>query len=305
MSFPSPSLAPPALSPWQMSYRGLVFGGIVPGAAYQFQTMTVDMPDVATGDVQRALDQGEFMGLDVLPGADITVVQGVISDGVSLDHAAQALGGVMGPGGATETPLWFQTPAGCFARMVRPRKHNCPLDINRVFAGAAIATSLLHSTDPRWYAAPSQSQTVGVPFTAGGGLVFPVTFPASFGAGAVGGLLNVVNSGPFEMRPVLVIAGPCTNPQIANLSIAGSPTIGVNITLNAGDTLVIDMDFRSIVYTTAGSTIGQGRRNDLMTSSTWWNLPAQSSSVIEFNTSDSAAVAGTLTVNSASAYLSL
>ncbi|MGO9957765.1 MAG: hypothetical protein ACLP50_17635 [Solirubrobacteraceae bacterium] len=305
MSFPSPTLPAPALAPWQLSFQGLTFGGIAPGNGYQFQSMVMDMPDVATGDVQRAIDQGEFAGIDVLPGADITIVQALTSDGVSLDHAAQALGGVMGPGGTVETPMWFQTPAGCYCRLVRPRKHNCPVDINRVFAKGIVATSLLHSTDPRWYAAPSQSQTVGIPAFIGGGLAVAPPVPWALGAGSVGGLLTVVNSGLFESRPVLVFTGPCTNPVAANLSIAGTPAIGVTITLNAGDTLTIDTDWHSIVYTTAGSGVGASRRDLLMPGSTWWNLPASSASTIEFTTADTSPVAGTLTVNSASAYLTL
>jgi hypothetical protein len=305
MAFPSPSLAPPALNPFQLSYGGLTFGGIVPGSAYQFQTLTMDMPDVASGDVQRALDQGEFIGLDVLPGADITLVQAVSSDGISLDHSAQALGGVLGPGGTTELPLWLQMPSGLFCRLCRPRKHNCPIDINRVLAKATIATTLWHSTDPRWYAAPSQSQTVGLPAAVSGGLSVAPAVPWALGAGSVGGLLSVVNAGLFESRPILIFTGPCVNPVASNLSIAGAPWIGVNITLNAGDTLVVDTDWQSVIYTTAGSSIGSPRDNVVMTGTTWFNLPKASASMIEFTSADTSPVSGTLTVQSASAFLSL
>ncbi len=304
MSFPSPSLAPPALNPWQMSYQGVVFAGVQAGP-YQLQSMNVDMPDVSTGDVQRALDQGEFIGLDTLPGADITIVQAVTQDGVSLDHAVQQLGGVMGPGGVTEYPLWLQTPAGCFCRLARPRKHNCPVDINRVFARVVIATSLLHGTDPRWYAAPSVSQTVGLPASIGGGLVVAPAVPWSLGAGSAGGLLTVINSGLFESRPVVTFTGPCTNPVAANLSLPGAPYVGINLTLNAGDTVSIDLDWQSVVYTTAGSGIGAPARYALMSGCTWWNLPASSANTIEFTSADTSPVAGTMTVQSASAYLTL
>jgi hypothetical protein len=174
-----------------------------------------------------------------------------------------------------------------------------------VLAGGTVASTLLHSTDPRWYAAPSLSQSAALPAAVGGGLAIPAAVPWSLGAGGVGAILNVVNSGRFESRPLLIVTGPCTNPVISNLSIAGAPWIGVSIALNAGDTLTIDTDWQSVVYTTAGSTIGSPRRNALQWGSTWWNLPANSTSVIEMTTSDPAPVAGTLTVQSASAYLSL
>lgn len=305
MSFPAPSLAPPALAPYQLSYGGLTFGGVLQSSAYQLVSMNIDMPDIISGDVDRALDQGEFPGLDKLPGADITIVQNVKKDSVSLDHAVQQLGGVFGPAGFIEAPLWLQLPSGTFCRLCKPRKHNCPLDINRVMAGGTIATTLLHSTDPRWYAAPSISQSVGLPAAIGGGLIIPATIPAVFGAGGVGGLLSVVNSGLFESRPVLVVTGPCTNPVIANTSITNAPQVGVNITLSAGDTLVIDMDWQSVVYTVAGSPAGSSRRNALTMGSTWWNLPANSTSTLQFTSSDTTPVTGTLAVQSASAYLSL
>jgi hypothetical protein len=514
MPFPSPTLAPPALGLYQMSYGGLTFGGIAAGGSspYQLQTLDLDMPDIATGDVQRAIDQGEFVGTDVLPGRDITIVQvvravaagfnpgptmlpvlanGVLDpsfeydregsppgggwttygtnildvlnaadagagayvgslmcelaygsdlrlaqaqttayvpgesrtisafvwipagwnggqivldneymtgsgssnqasganmtltnqwqrihtvvnagavgfyggvcvraasaptsgpqyilldavmetagtilapygDGdssgwywtgtpgdstssnaprtpsitpVTVDQAAQALGGVLGPGGVTEAPLYISLPSGTFACMARPRKHNCPLDLNRVMAKATIATTLLHATDPRFYAAPSRTATVGLP-TPAGGLLFPVTFPASFGGGGAGGLVTVVNAGRFEMRPVFIVTGPCTNPTITNLSIAGAPAVTFALSLSAGDTLVIDSDWRTAIYTTAGSTQGASRRNALTSNSTWFNLPP-GANIIEFTTSDGMQVAGTLTVQSADAYLSL
>lgn len=318
MAFPSPTLAPPALNPYQLSYRGLTFGGVVTGSTYQLQSMTFDMPDVESGDLDRALDQGEFPGLDKLAGADVTVVQAVTcgsvigpggattAQGQALDTAVQALGGVMSlvPGNV-EQPLWLQLPSGTFARMCRPRKHNCPLDINRVFAGGTVATSLLHSTDPRWYAAPTQSQQVALPAAIGGGLAWPAAAPFVFGSGGVGGLLTVVNSGLFEMRPVLVITGPCVNPAVANLSITGAPQVGVTITMAAGDTLVIDLDWQSVIYTVAGSAQGSSRRSSLTNGSTWWNLPSASASTIQFTSQDTSPVTGTLSVLSASAYLSL
>lgn len=299
MSFPDPSLVVPTLDDYQFSYRGLTFGGNIRGAAYQIQQMTIDMPDIATGDVQRALDQGEFAGVDTLPGADITIVQMVRSDSVSVDHAAQALGGIMAPGGSTEDPLWLQLPSGTFCRTCRPRKHNCPLDINRVFMGAFQATSLLHSTDPRWYVAPSVSQTVAIPTSPGGGTPIPAPVPWVLGAGVAYVHVNVMNTGLFESRPVLVFTGPCENPIAWNYSLPDNPYVGVTIILNAGDTLTVDLDWQSAVYTRAGATQGTPVRGRLMSGSTWWNLPANSTNEIAY------LAGGTLTIQSASAYLAV
>ena len=320
MSFPAPGLTPPTLSAWQASYRGLTFGGFTPGAAYCFQGMPqgLDIPAYVTGDQQRALDQGEFAGIDLSPGRDIQYTQAITADNVSFDHARQALGGVMTPGGPTSDPLYLQLPSGCYGCMARPRKHQYVVDNVFIQAGrpgslspgTAIAASQWHATDPRWYACPTKTATVGLtPSGSLGGLPFPATFPAMFGGGSYGGQLSVYNLGQMEMRPVLIITGPCTNPVVANLSITGAPWIGVWISLNVGDTLTIDLDFLSVLYTAAGTSVGQSRANQMMAGSQRWNiLPSQVGgglNTILFTTGDAAFVAGTLTVQSADAWLAL
>lgn len=224
---------------------------------------------------------------------------------VTLDTQRQALGAIMNVSGGTEFPLYLQLPSGCFACMARPKKYNPPpIDVSALVGGGGVANLMFHATDPRWYAAPSKTASVGLPAPLGG-LTFNVTFPASFGGGGVGGLLNVTNAGPFEMRPVFVITGPCVNPRITNLSITGAPYLQFNLTLAAGDTLVVDTDFQTAVYTPAGSTIGSSRRNTRAPGSTWFNLQPSGVNQIEFNTADGTQVAGTLTVQSADAWLSV
>jgi hypothetical protein len=314
MSFPILSAAP-TLESYQLQFGGVTFGGIDKTKPTFLQSLVLDMPSVSAGDTQRALDQGELAGFDVLPGRDITITQ-LVSSGyfatgaLPTTAAAQALesnmrllGSVLGPSGAIEQPLFIQLPSGCYAANARARKHNCPFDINRVFAGGVIATSLLHATDPRFYGVPSLSETVGLP-TSAGGAPLPFAFALGFGAGGLGGLATCVNAGGFETRPLITFTGPCTNPSVCNLSIAGAPYLSFQITLNAGDTLVVDTDLQTVIYTTAGTTTGVSRRSALSAYSTWFNLPP-GSNTIEFNTSDAAWVAGTMEVQWANAWLTL
>lgn len=307
VAFPSPSLPAPALAAYQLSYRGLTFGGFIEHTPYQLVSLPagLDSPIIANGDVQRELDQGQFIGLDVYEGREITIEQVVQSDEESLDHARQALAGVLAVAGTTESPLYMQLPSGLFACMARPRKHNFKLDLNMFQAGGGIATSLLKATDPRWYAAPSKTATAELPGSGGSsGMRFPLTFPLTFGGGTGTGLLQVYNNGTFETRPVLIVTGPCTNPVISNLSLPGAPSVGFTIALNEGDLLEIDMDWQTVVYTPNGSAFGSSRRTTAMTTNTWWNLPPGLNQ-ISFATGDSSHVTGTLTVHSADAYAGL
>lgn len=313
MSFPAPNLTPPTLNPWQMSHKGLVFGGFDLTTPYLFQQMPLglDVPAYITGDIQRALDQGEFSGIDLSPGRDIQYTQLVKTDGTSVAHARRALAGVMVPAGVTSHPLYLRTDDNLiFGCMARPRKHQYVSDLTLVQAKGVVMASQWHATDPRWYTCPTKTATVGLTSSGSlGGLLFNATAPFTFGGGTYAGVLSVYNAGHMEMRPVLIITGPCTNPVVSNLSLPGDPFIGVNITLGVGDTLTIDTDFQSILYTAAGTSVGQSRGDDKMDGTTWWNLlPSQFSgglNTIAFTTGDAAFVTGTLTVQSADAWIGL
>lgn len=305
MSIPA-SVAVPALPVWGMSYAGVAFGGIVQGATYQLQEIPegLDTPDYVTGDVQRALDQGEYPGLDLSPGRNIMVKQVVTAATArALDEARQALGAVLGPAGAVEQPLFLQLADGIFACMARPRKHRCPIGVETVFGYGTVATTLWHATDPRWYAVPVQSSTVGLPEPAGG-LVFPVTFPVTFVAGAGGNIVSVANTGGFEMRPTIVFTGPCINPRVICTSLPGAPSIGFELTLNAGDTLTVDLEWQSAVLRTAGTTQGSSRRNAEQPGNTWFNAPPGTSTLV-FTSEDKVKAAGVMTANWAPAFMGL
>jgi hypothetical protein len=314
---------PPSLSIYQASYGGLVFGGLTQGATYQFVAIPsgggVDMPNVQTADSQKALDQGEFGGIDISGGRDLSYQQVVTaSTAAAMEAARQALGGVMAVGGTTELPFYLQLNGGQYACMGRPRKHVYKVDINSVLpalagvAGGDTVLSTLHATDPRWYAMPIRvAGPVGLPAPLGG-LHFNVTPNFTFGGGSAGGYLAAYNDGQFEMRPVLIITGPCTNPMVTNQSLANDPSIGFNITLNAGDTLTIYTDTPNALYLPSGGSTPVSVLRDEMTSNAWWNLaPANGPQGIGgpnnlvFTSTDGAQVAGTLTVYSADAYMAL
>jgi hypothetical protein len=289
-----------------MSYGGLAFGGVARTTTYHLQEYPegLDIPDYVTGDVQRAIAEGEYAGVDLSPGRNIAikqVAQAVTEAG--LDEARQAVAGVLGPRGSTEEPLYVQLASGLYACMARPRKHKAVVDVNTLVGKGTVLATMFHATDPRWYAQPSQTATVGLPEPSGG-LIPPVTPPVTIEGGS-GGLIECVNAGPMFMYPRFVIAGPCMNPKISNLFLPGAPSVSFTITLNPGDTLSIDMDWQSVVLVSAGSTAGSSRRNTRRPGSTWFALPGESTSIIEFSSEDTSPVAATLTAEWASARMGL
>lgn len=259
MSLPPYGASQPTLQTWQLSYNGVTWGGTVAGAPYQMTAYTgiFDQPPVSGGDVQRDLDQGEFAGLDVLPGRDMTMAIIVQAGGaLTFDEARQQIGGAMAVAGSTEQPLFIQLPSGLYACMARPRKYSGPVDLHSVQAGAALISVAMHATDPRWYAQPTQQTSI-----------------------APGGTAPITNAGQFEMRPVLVVSGPCTNPAVANDALNGTPTVTIDCTVNAGDTLTVDMLARTAVYLASGSSTPVSYWSQRTVTSTPWNLPPGASTV--------------------------
>lgn len=307
MAFPSPALSPPTLQNYQFSYNGVTFGA---GTAYSLQSVDgLDIAPIRTGDVGRPREQGELIGLDLLGGRDITIQLWVKTDGTSLQHGLNALAGALAVSGETEAPLWFQLPnQPLMAVMCRPRKYVVKIDSIYGAASIAMPSIMFHAVDPRVYAAPSLQPSVSLP-TPAGGMTFNATFPLSFGGGSAAGVLTIVHTGNSEMRPILVITGPCTNPSVTNSSITGNPKLTfsnpsqVSTTLAAGDTLTVDLDLHTIVYTASGTTAGASRRAWLVAGSVWWNLLV-GTNTLQFTSTDAGAVAGSLAAWWAPAYIS-
>lgn len=310
MSFPPYGVTVPSLSNLQLSYGGVVMGASSPYLITEVDGL--DLPTIRSADTARSRDHGELVGIDLASGRDITITAQIKTDGTSLQSAMSALASAMLPGAATESPLWIQQPnRPLLAAMCRVRKRTSPMEMGYAVSSIAQLTALLHSTDYRLYAAPQQSVVgLGTPL---GGLTFPVTFPATFGGGTVAGIITANNAGNVESRPLLIITGPCTNPTVMNAttgwSLSFSNADSGGLTLNAGDTLTIDTDLRTITYVASGTTAGTPRANWLVPGSIWPNpiTPilglAVGNNIIEFTSSDATAVAGTLTLQWASAYL--
>lgn len=310
MSFPSPSVNAPALANWQYYYQGLTFGE---GTSYPVTNVDgLDLAPIRSGDAGRPLDQGELIGIDLQGGRDITFDFWIGADGSnSLQTLLSNLAAVTvpSPQGTTEYPLFVQLPnLPLLVTLCRPRKRSVTID--KDYGAAAVATPavMLHSSDPRFYVAPTQTVSMNLP-TPGSGLGFPVTFPAAFGGGT-GASVVIDNTGNMEMRPVLVITGPVTNPWVQNTSITGSPKLTFSnpfqssFTLNAGDTLTIDLDWKSISYLVSGTTVAAQQQSWLQPGSTWWNLQP-GSNTIQWGSSDSGSAGGTLQIQYAPAYVSV
>ena len=84
---------------------------------------------------------------------------------------------------------------------------------------------------------------------------------------------NVDNGGHLAAWPVIVINGPCNNPDLINVGgdpkDEGGETLTVSETIAAGDTLTVDMSNRTAIITSGG-----GAETNVLgsVSGTWWDI---------------------------------
>lgn len=108
--------------------------------------------------------------------------------------------------------------------------------------------------------------TATVSTRTGGGLTFPADTPFDFSA-SIGGASTVTNDGNAPAYPVVTLNGPLTNPRISNETTG--KFISLLLTVNTGETVVIDMVNRTIVQ--GGVTNRMGTKSS--DSKFWWLDP--------------------------------
>lgn len=253
------------------------FNGLSFGAGTTIQIVDVsgfdDLPGLRTTDQPRPRDTGEFGGNDLSGGRDVTMTLLILDSGVGDFYTTvEAFKAATVPQGTNLTlPLVVQFPGGRQRQLnCRPRQRSLPTDVDYVTRYGKAAVQF-HAVDPRWYDV-NQSSGSMTPPSATTGLVFNAAFDLSFGGGTTGGQLTCVNNGNFETRPVITVTGPCTNVTLTNNTTG--LTVGANITLAAGDSLVFDFGARTIVLN--GTT---SRYNAIAPASVWWNLAPGSNDI--------------------------
>ncbi len=263
---------------WHVEFNGLLTGGDTGYALVQIEGL-LDMPAVRSADQVLLRRHGAHPGDDFVDARSIVLTYELHDDSeqgfASLVSSLQA---ALAPGGA-ELPLVFQIPgvAGGEKAQVwaRPKRRQLPVNLE-FFYRLPIATIEMVATDPMIYSATESMGATTLP-SAGGGVTFPMVAPITFGAVSTGGSLTAVNGGSFDADVTFRIDGPATNPRIESLT-AGR-TIALNMTIGAGEFVVIDTKSRTVLL---GGTAS--RYSFLDTDSRWFAL-APGSNVITFRAS--------------------
>ncbi len=305
MSIPPITASVPSLSDWQVYYNGLIMGV---GTSYAIEQLTgLAGPKFRNQDQPRARDLGSFLGFDTYGSRTFGLDLIIVADGTnSLQQLMLNVAQAFSVQPSQELPFSFKLPTlPQMVIMARPKRREYPINMSYSVNFVGKPTIELEATDPNIYGTPTQSVSTGLS-TPPSGTNFNITFPMTFGGGTLNYLL-VNNSGNTNVRPIIVFTGPLTNPYINNSSIAGNPKLSftnptqTGYTLNAGDTLTVDTDAHTIVYTPSGSTSGSDYRSWLVFGSTWFDLQVGANNLY-FGSGDISFTSGTVAVYWANGY---
>lgn len=132
----------------------------------------------------------------------------------------------------------------------------------------------LVAPDPRKYGLNPDAVEIGVPDFAGG-VTLPTSLPLALPVRISGGTGEAVNAGDMPAPWTARITGPVDVPVIEAVDLG--QRIAVNIALGSGETLDVDARTQTVVLNGATSRSGL-----IVRGSTWFELPAESSTTIRF-----------------------
>jgi hypothetical protein len=159
------------------------------------------------------------------------------------------------------------------------------VDTNRRIGITPVQFSVL-AGDPYIYDYPGQSIFIGTATVVNIGTGFNMAFNVGFGGSILTNSGTVVNNGTHTAYPTITMNGPLTNPTLVDS--VGGITMSFNITLAAGDQLVVNCKDRSVVLN------GTVSRRNTLAGLQWFKVPAGMSETIAFGAT---AGTGTATVN--------
>lgn len=247
----------------QVSYATLRSLRIGEGSNYPFAAMPsgigVNNDRVAT--VVQGNDGQKFLGSDrLLPSLLTFTVHITGVDITARLAAADALRAAWAPVRTGTVQLTLALNG--VERLVVGRPGRCDIDVSKLAFGTLRARCTFETSDARMFEGGAMSSlTLGL--TAGGGMVFPLTFPLTFGAGSDSDG-SAVNIGNIDAPWIAVIDGPVDTPRITLGETGEFLELDGNIL--AGSTVVIDSAAQSILLD------GSPRASWQTLLSRWWSL---------------------------------
>lgn len=242
--------------PGQIQYGDLLLGADTP---YRWKTLTgwEELPSLDSSSALRPDGHGAYPGMLLAQTRTIGLDLMVRARRDEIGRAVAALNAATVPR-LDEVPLvvWLDErgPLLVNARAIR---RNVP-----VAAGYTVGTILgaaiqWEASDPRRYGVDEHHVETGLPAPEpglewAGGTGLEWTDGLHWGAGGVSGNVNVLVDGDAETSPTIAFTGPVTMPRLTQ---EDGRTLEYDITLEAGDQLVVDTHAGTVTLNGAGSRL--------------------------------------------------
>ena len=255
---------------YAFTFNGFTFGGAAGGPAVWWTNVVglEDSPPVRAADDPRGFADGMFYGRDFLAGRTVTAdLQFLPGQGKSHRQVIEQAKAALSPqgGGSTASQVLTFTLPGSAPRRIFCRLRRRAIAMDRAYVqGRAVGAVEFYAADPRIYDEQAQSASISLAARPSG-LVFPLTFPLSFGGATAPSSALIVNAGTFNTKPVLTIQGPVDTPVVQNATQGLS--LRFNLVLGASDILTVDTDTRAVILNGTAS-----RRAAMSYDSVWWDL---------------------------------
>lgn len=160
--------------------------------------------------------------------------------------------------------FYYKAP-GVSERMLNVKPLGVRYDVNEMRrTGCTDIQFQCYAEDPRIYNSDLITVTIGQGVAVASGMSFPFASPFGFGDVISPATANVQNLGNRSTPAVITIPGPVTNPRIYN-DTTGDELI-FNITLEASDTLVIDLYYKTVMLN------GTANRRSTLADPDWFLL---------------------------------
>lgn len=223
-------------------------------------------PAIKTARTDKPAARGLFRGNEFRGGRVMTIEGTLAAPNVNALRAAQrAIAGIC-PDPHAQYPLTVidENGYGLYA--------NVALDgeiLTTPISALSVDFSLqLVAPDPRKFSSTPTTLTTLLASGGSGGVMYPVTYPVSYGVPGAPGAVTLTNNGTAEADPLCVLTGPLTNPSLIRGDTGD--TVTYNGTLTATDTVVIDFGSGNV-------TLNGVNRRPLVTALNWFSIPAQTS----------------------------
>lgn len=253
---------------WQAEVGGLLLGD---GTDFIIEKLdAAGRPRVRTSDISNPSADGTLTaGPDLLDGRTIVLnVALAADDAAAVSVLLDQLDAAWQMQSAGTVPLvWRQPGVGQVRANGRPRAFEVDDTLRRV--GLIRVTAGFYCADPRLYGDALKSQAFDASGPVGGS-EWDAPWPMVWTAESDPSETDLTNAGSRPTPPLWTITGPCVTPR---LELVGSAFLEFDLTLSAGQTIVVD------VLNRTATIDGVGKVSTKTLRSTWWELPAGTSTV--------------------------